>query len=233
MERISVITICFNCKEALERTIRSVASQTYPLEYIIVDGGSNDGTLEVINANKEYISKYVSEPDEGIYDALNKGVDMATGEWLICMNAGDTFHNEKVLEQVMSVPRNEIVKFLYSDYYMINPKGEEQLYHVDRNLGNVFHQACIYKKELHARYGYYVVTKPYIASDLLFFLSVPETFYMKVDYPICVSEYAGISSQGTWCAESALGLRVAFRKESLSRAFFKICKTKFRKWLCR
>ena len=90
--RITVVTVAFNAREALETTIRSVAGQDYPnLEYIVIDGGSADGSLEVIERHAADITRWVSEPDRGIYDAMNKGVAMATGDYCIFMNAGDTF----------------------------------------------------------------------------------------------------------------------------------------------
>ena len=89
---VTVITVTFNARAALERTIRSVANQDYPrLEYIVIDGGSTDGTLETIKENEGNITQWVSESDQGIYDAMNKGVRMAHGEYCIFMNAGDTF----------------------------------------------------------------------------------------------------------------------------------------------
>lgn len=90
--RITVVTVAFNAREALETTIRSVAGQDYAnLEYIVIDGGSADGSLEVIKRHAADITRWVSEPDRGIYDAMNKGVAMATGDYCIFMNAGDTF----------------------------------------------------------------------------------------------------------------------------------------------
>ena len=81
--KISIITVCFNCADQLEKTILSYMSQTYnDKELIVVDGGSNDRTIEVINKYHENISKWISEPDEGIYDAMNKGLSLAVGEWV-------------------------------------------------------------------------------------------------------------------------------------------------------
>lgn len=99
--KISIITICFNAATDLENTIASVRSQKYKdYEYIVVDGGSKDATLAVINDNSDKITKWVSEPDKGIYDAMNKGIKMASGEWVIMMNAGDVFADSQVLQNV-------------------------------------------------------------------------------------------------------------------------------------
>lgn len=96
---ISVITVVFNGVEFLEQTINSVIEQSYDnLEYIIIDGGSSDGTLDIIKKYEEKIDYWVSEKDNGIYDAMNKGIKLATGKWLNFMNAGDWLFNSEVIE---------------------------------------------------------------------------------------------------------------------------------------
>lgn len=97
--KVSVVTICYNAKTVIERTIQSVLNQTYSdIEYILIDGGSTDGTVEIIKKYSNRISFWVSEPDHGIYDAMNKGVMHATGEWIHFLNAGDVYHDHDVLE---------------------------------------------------------------------------------------------------------------------------------------
>ena len=96
--KVSVVTICFNAEDSIERTIVSVLNQTYPgIEYIIIDGASTDGTMRIVNTYRDSISKIVSEPDKGIYDAMNKGIKLATGDWINFMNAGDIFSNNNVV----------------------------------------------------------------------------------------------------------------------------------------
>lgn len=98
--KISVITVCYNAVDIIEDTIKSIIGQENAnLEYIIIDGGSNDGTLEVINKYCNKITQFVSEPDKGIYDAMNKGTSYAKGDFLIFMNAGDQFSSSDVLER--------------------------------------------------------------------------------------------------------------------------------------
>src|ERR1700755_616928 len=90
---LSVITIVYNNVRDIERTMLSVLNQTYPnIEYIIVDGASNDGTLEVIKRYETRITKLISEKDEGIYDAMNKGLAIATGDYVVFMNSGDELY---------------------------------------------------------------------------------------------------------------------------------------------
>ena len=89
---VTVITIAYNCAAFIEETILSVLNQTYSnVEYIVIDGGSTDGTLDVIRKYDHAIDYWISEPDRGIYDALNKGVRASTGQWLNCMNVKDAF----------------------------------------------------------------------------------------------------------------------------------------------
>jgi glycosyltransferase involved in cell wall biosynthesis len=108
---ISIITVCYNSVKTIEETIQSVLAQDYPaIEYIIVDGGSKDGTLDVIYQYKHKISQIISEPDNGIYDAMNKGIHLAKGNVVGLLNADDIYANNKVISaimQVMSDPNSE------------------------------------------------------------------------------------------------------------------------------
>lgn len=98
---ISIITVAYNAVSTIEETILSVINQTYPnIEYIIIDGGSTDGTIDIINKYEDKITYWISEPDKGIYDAMNKGIDKATGEWINFMNCGDTFYSNTTIDDV-------------------------------------------------------------------------------------------------------------------------------------
>ena len=99
--KISIVTVVFNDKKGLEKTIKNVSSQTYNnIEYIIIDGGSTDGTVDVIKKYESKISHWISEPDESHFDATNKGVDLATGQWINIMNAGDVFYSNDIVKEV-------------------------------------------------------------------------------------------------------------------------------------
>ncbi|KAA6309028.1 putative glycosyltransferase, partial [termite gut metagenome] len=96
--KFSIITVTYNARKVLENTIRSVISQTYRnIEYIIIDGASEDDTLSFIGKYRPYIHILVSEPDGGLYEAMNKGIAYATGDYLCFLNAGDGFHAEDTL----------------------------------------------------------------------------------------------------------------------------------------
>ncbi len=121
--KISIITTCFNSAETIEDTIQSVLNQTYTnIEYIIIDGKSTDATLSIINKYRSKIAKVISEPDKGIYDAMNKGVEVATGEIIGILNSDDLYADKKVIEDVVNKFTKNKPDALYAD-----------LIYVDRN----------------------------------------------------------------------------------------------------
>lgn len=100
--KITVVTVCYNAVDTLEKTMLSVLNQTYPnVEYIVIDGGSTDGTVDIIKKYADRLAYWVSEPDKGIYDAMNKGITVATGDYINFMNAGDKFNDCNVLGNVI------------------------------------------------------------------------------------------------------------------------------------
>ncbi len=123
---ITIITVSFNAIQTIEKTIQSIINQTYPnIEYIIIDGGSTDGTLNIIKKYAHKISYWISEPDKGIYDAMNKGIELAHGEWINFMNAGDTFYDKKTLENIhFNKIRNNDIKVVYGDTLLILRSGK-------------------------------------------------------------------------------------------------------------
>lgn len=122
--KITVITVCYNAAKTIEQTILSVIHQTYPhIEYIIVDGASTDGTLDIIQKYQKHVTCLISELDSGVYDAMNKGIKLATGDWINFMNAGDCFHDcdvcQSVMDQIVGHPTivygNTFMKYYYGD----------------------------------------------------------------------------------------------------------------------
>ncbi len=103
MDKITIITASYNCVDEIEQSILSVLKQDYPaIEYIIIDGGSNDGTVDIIKKYAEQIDYWVSEPDDGLYYAMNKGISHATGDWIYIHNAGGVFYESTTLSQIFS-----------------------------------------------------------------------------------------------------------------------------------
>lgn len=225
LNTVSVITVCFNNKDGLEQTIRSVVAQNYAqIELIVIDGGSNDGTEQMAYRYRDIISIYISEPDKGIYDAINKGIRLATKKWIVCMNAGDVFASDTVLNEIFDrdIPAGK--QFIYSDYAEKDKYGKILVKTSDRNRGLVFHQSSIYCRSLHAEYGYYIVTNPYTVSDLMFFLAIPEDLYLKVGTIISLSDTSGVSRQGLWCARNAMCMRIVYGMENMHIAYLKYLK---------
>lgn len=120
--KFSVITVTYNAEKVLEDTIQSVITQTYHhVEYIIIDGASKDGTLSVIDKYRDRISRIVSEPDKGLYDAMNKGIALATGDYLCFLNAGDSFHEDDTLQRMVhSISGNELPDVLYGETALVD-----------------------------------------------------------------------------------------------------------------
>lgn len=122
--KISLITVAFNAGATIEKCINSVIAQQYPdLEYIIIDGSSADDTLSIINKYKNHISKIISEPDRGIYDAMNKGIELATGNIVGILNADDYFAGNDVLERISHAFETSGADIIYGDIDYINRKG--------------------------------------------------------------------------------------------------------------
>ncbi|WP_308554410.1 glycosyltransferase family 2 protein [uncultured Mediterranea sp.] len=123
--KFSVITVCYNAEATLEDTIQSVISQTYHhVEYIIVDGASKDRTMDIVNRYRDRIAVVVSEPDKGLYDAMNKGIRLATGDYLCFLNAGDSFHEDDTLQQMVhSIHSLQLPDVLYGETELVDHEG--------------------------------------------------------------------------------------------------------------
>lgn len=133
--KISVITVCYNSIATIENTIKSVLEQTYPnIEYIVIDGGSSDGTKEIIEKYADKIDCWVSESDNGIYDAMNKGINHASGEWIHFRNSGDYFFSSESISEIFKNPIDEDTVIIHGDCQIIfhnkieiqTPPGKER-----------------------------------------------------------------------------------------------------------
>ncbi len=134
--KVSVVTVCYNSVRVIERTIKSVISLDYPnIEYLIIDGKSTDGTVDIIKKYNNNISMWISEPDKGVYDAMNKGVKMATGDWIIFLNAGDFFHSSNVFSDFISAIKDDtIVAYGLIHYFTHNVERDMQYIPIEKML---------------------------------------------------------------------------------------------------
>jgi glycosyltransferase involved in cell wall biosynthesis len=158
--KISIVTVCFQSARTLERTILSVLEQGYPeLEYIIVDGGSRDGTLDIIRKYEGRITRWITEKDEGVYDAMNKGIAMATGEWIGLLNSDDVYL-PGTLENVNAAAGAGAPDVLYANIRMMYPDRAPMLYRSAPALTAarfwnmpVWHPTVFVRKDLYDKHG--------------------------------------------------------------------------------
>ncbi len=202
MTKISIITINYNDKIGLSKTINSVLTQTWQeFEFIVIDGGSNDGGLEVIEQNKDKIDYWVSEPDKGVYNAMNKGILAAKGEFLIFMNSGDTFYDDQVLEKIESELTTEF-DIYYGDYYRIYSNSTKKRTFPKKLSFSFFyssslsHQSSFIRRKLF--FDIFLYNEEYkIASDWEFFIYAicyKNVAYKYLNLPISNFDFTGISS---------------------------------------
>lgn len=183
---ISIITVVYNDRGGIENTIKSVINQTYEFfEYIIVDGGSTDGTLDIVLKYQDRLSSLVSEPDNGIYDAMNKGLRCAKGEWISFMNSGDTFYDYNVLERVFGSFFQDNVDVIYGDVILRYKRIGDIIKTYDGAFSpaipiNLCHQATFTKGSLMKKYGF--DTSFRIAADANFFERVYREECAKFGY---------------------------------------------------
>mgnify|MGYP001019914496 CR=1 FL=1 len=161
MSKVSIITVCKNAENTIERTIKSVISQTYKdIEYIIIDGKSSDNTVNIINKYIDKTGCFISEPDSGIYEAMNKGVKQASGEYCLFLNSDDYLYNDRVLEHIFyQKPEADII---YGDVFYDYGNGKLELKKEPDKIsfyylynGGICHQSQFIKKELFIKYGLY------------------------------------------------------------------------------
>ncbi len=174
----SIVTVCYNAITTIGKTITSVSSQTYKnYEYIIIDGGSDDGTVELIENHKNVIDVIVSEPDNGIYDAFNKGVSLARGRFVCILNADDTY-NPNTLELALQTLKNHPDAIVYGDTYFIDEddvvfstnNGDFNPANLKAGIG-FMHPASFIPKSVYHKVGLYALSPDLsIASDAEFLL---------------------------------------------------------------
>ena len=190
---ISIITIVFNDILNIEKTIQSVINQSYIyIEYIIIDGGSTDGTVDIIKKYENKISCWVSEPDKGIYDAMNKGIFKASGKWINFMNSGDSFCNNNVIEDcIQKIPDNKNHKIIYGNFIWKN--GDAENFVIAKSSIKMHytmpscHQSFLIDTQLHKEIPYDTNYK--IAADFDFLCKMKSKGIRFLKIPVTISVY--------------------------------------------
>lgn len=162
--KISIITVCYNSAKTIEKTFQSVQNQTYTnVEYIVVDGGSKDTTLEIVNNYKNLVSQCISEPDKGLYDAMNKGIQLATGDIVGILNSDDIFTENHVLEDIANFHSENTIDASVGNIIQFNDTGKTVRKYSAKNwrpeklkIGFMPpHPSIFFKRGLFEKYGKY------------------------------------------------------------------------------
>lgn len=179
--KLSIITINLNNKDGLEKTIQSIVGQSVSgFEWIVIDGGSTDGSKELIEEYSSFMTYWVSEPDNGIYNAMNKGIKLANGDYLLFLNSGDIFYGSSVIENILLRDSDADEDFIIYDILLFNDNKQGP---VKKNMEllekmpialflyqNTFpHQSTLIKNDIFVKYGLYDESLKYVADWSLFF----------------------------------------------------------------
>jgi len=205
--KLSIITVCYNNCEGLRKTMESVKAQTFKdYEYIVIDGGSTDGTVELIKENEQYIDYWVSEKDSGIYNAMNKGIKVAKGEYCYFLNSDDYIAASNTLEKIFKQVKNN-PDIIYGN---LARRKNNKLHSITkfsnritpccfyRHKQAIHHQASFMKRELFEKYGLYS-DKAKLISDWIFFFETIILHKVSTQYinrVFVVFLYGGESSTG-------------------------------------
>ncbi len=223
MKSLTIITVCKNEEATIGRTIQSVASQTYPnIEYIVIDGGSTDGTLSIIERYRGDISQIISGEDTGIFDAQNKGIELASGEYIAFLNGGDRLCNDNIYEKVfLQEPQSDII---YGDVIieltsgtLFRKKSPPVVDEMFMMFDSIPHPGTVFRRELFDRLGRYDLSYKSIADYEFFLKSI---FKNKVSYeyrnfPFAVFNIKGVSSTREKTPET-VQLRKKAQQENLN-----------------
>ncbi len=233
---LTIATVCYNAAEELEKTIQNVAKQTYPnIEYIIIDGNSKDNTVEIIKKYKENISNYISEKDNGIYDAMNKAINLAhetkIGDYILFMNAGDTFVSDTIIEEIFTEIyqkfeiKSKFPDLIYGDYTVINQTFSETVKAEPLEktwTGMKFcHQSMLLKTNLAKKQ---LFSGKYITSD---FEQVYELYKKGISFYYFPKSIANFKTDGL---SSKNKIKVRFESKEIVQRHDKSLKTAFSFW---
>ncbi|EKE02030.1 MAG: cell wall biogenesis glycosyltransferase [uncultured bacterium] len=202
--KISIITACMNAGNTIEETILSVINQTYfDIEYIIIDGASTDNTVNIIDKHKDKISYFVSEPDSGIYEAMNKGINASTGDYLFFLNADDTFLHNNMIKLVVNKISKNTAELVWGDLAFLDKRSGKFYIKKQDKLNKIYllkntppQPALFYKKSVFDKVGLFNANYK-IVSDHEFILKAlleHKVSYKYVGFPITIFNIGGIST---------------------------------------
>lgn len=198
--KISIITVSYNAIATIEQTILSVVNQTYNnIEYIIIDGGSTDGTVEIIKKYEDKVAYWVSEPDEGIYDAMNKGIDCCHGDYVQILGADDILINKNIIEWVSKKLNDEFGIFSFSVWQLNYKYGIEKIYSnylIEKDLLNGLmppHQGIFARLEVMKKYYFNVDNKVISDTEFLYNCALSGVKFCFINEPIVFYSLSGMS----------------------------------------
>ena len=207
--KISIITAVYNNNGTTRNAIDSVLNQTYKnIEYIIIDGASTDGTVEIIKSYGDKITKFISEPDKGIYDAMNKGIALATGDVVGILNSDDFYIDEHIIEKIVNVFQEQEVNSMFADLIFVKPNNLQKTiryYDSSKFSPSKFaygwmpaHPTFFVRRKVYEKYGVFK-TDYKIAADyelLVRFLEKYKISYYYLPLPIIKMRIGGVSTSG-------------------------------------
>jgi len=206
--KISIITVSYNSYGTIADTINSVLAQTYPdIEYIVIDGASSDRTKDIVTSFGQRISRFISEPDKGLYDAINKGIRLATGDIIGILNSDDFFCNNTVIEKVVESFRENEIDAVFGDVQFVDTVTTSKVvrYYSSKHFKTTrfrfgfmpAHSSFYVKRELFEKLGYYK-TDYKIAADyelLIRFLYINKIRYKYLEMPFVSMRMGGVSNK--------------------------------------
>lgn len=206
--KVSIITVVYNNVLTIKDAIKSVLSQSYPnIEYIIIDGESRDGTVEIIQSYGDKISQFISEPDQGIYDAMNKGLHLASGDIIGILNSDDFYRDNNVIEKIVDIFVQKNTDSVFANLIYVNPNNlDKAVRHYDSSYFSPekfafgwmpAHPTFFVKREIYEQYGYFK-TNYKIGADfelLARFLNKNKISYYYLKETLVVMRLGGISTK--------------------------------------
>lgn len=206
--KVSIITVSYNNSKTISDTINSVSNQSYPnIEYIVIDGNSNDGSTNLIRSFLPKISIFISEPDKGIYDAINKGIKLATGDIVGILHSDDFFYNNLVVEKIARAFEENEIDSVFGDVQFVDPVQTSKIvrYFSSKKFSPAKfrfgylppHPSFYVRRELYEKLGYYK-TDYVISADfelLLRFMLINKITYKYLEMPFVTMRTGGISNR--------------------------------------